>query len=223
MVSRISALLSVVALFSTTASANWSGGLEAGTQLGSGESPALRLYLQNQDVPLSHYLFLDWIHESGSSRYRLGYNPTYTISQSVFSFAQFSIEQDDPGGIEQELNARAGLGNNIYRTRNNQLTLRAGIGGSSQKFADGSEETDGYLFAGGLFTSKLIGLLKLDAVLESRVAESQTVSTGEAGISLRIGPNSALKYAYTVKRYDFDSGREDIVDEDTFVTVTYGF
>ncbi|MEM7259887.1 MAG: DUF481 domain-containing protein, partial [Pseudomonadota bacterium] len=165
-----------------TASADWSGGLEAGTQLGSNESPALRFYVRKQDVPLSHYLYLDWIHESGSSRYRLGYNPNYQISQSVFSFGQFSLEQDDPGAIAREVNARVGIGNHIYRTKNNQLTLRTGVGGSRLTFPDDSEETDGYFFAGGLFSSKLIGLLKFEAELESQVADSQTVSNGQAGV-----------------------------------------
>jgi len=218
-----SIVVALASLTTSVASADWSGGLEAGTQLGSDESPALRAYLRKQDVPLSHYLYLDWIHQSGGSKYRLGYNPNYTISQSLFSFGQFSLEQDDPGAIAREFNARVGIGNNIYRTKNQQLTLQTGIGGSRQKFSDNTEETDGYFFAGGIFSSKLIGLLKLDATIETRVAESQTVSTGEAGVSFRVGPNSAIKYAYTVKRYDFESGREDIVNEDSFFTLTYGF
>ena len=207
----------------TTVRADWSGGLELGTQLGSDESPALRLNLRNQGIPLSHHLYLDWIHESGSSRYRLGYNPTYTISQSIYSFGQFSVEQDEPGDIEREVNARIGIGNHLFRTNNSRLTLQAGLGGSRLKLADRSEQTDGFLFAGGLFSSKLIGLLKLEAMVELRLAEDQTVSTGQAGISFRVGPNTALKYAYSMKRYDFDSGTEDIVNEDSFLTFTYGF
>ncbi len=220
---RTPVLIAMTALFCATAEADWSGGIEAGTQLGSDQSPALRAYLRNSNTPLSHYVYLDWIHESGSSRYRLGYEPTYQISQSVFSFGQFSIEQDDPGGIAREVNVRVGVGNHLFRTKNSRFTLQTGIGGSQLKFEDNTEETDGYFFAGGLFTSKLIGLLRFDAVLESRVADTQTVSTGEAGVSFRVGPNTALKYAYTMKRYDFDEGREDIVNEDSFFTLTYGF
>lgn len=215
--------LTLFAMTATTGHADWSGGLEAGSQLGSDESPALRMFVRKQDIPLSHYLYLDWIRESGSSSYRVGYDPTYQISQSVFSFGQFSLEQDDPGGIAREFNARVGIGNHIFRTRNSQLTLRTGVGGSRLKFADNTEQTDGFLFAGGLFSSKLIGLLKFNAALESRLADSQTVTSGEAGVSLRIGPNTGLKYAYSVKRYDFEAGREDIVNEDSFVTLTYGF
>ena len=206
-----------------TALADWSGGIEAGTQLGSEQAPALRFYASKQDDPLSHYLYLDWIHESGSSSYRLGYHPTYVISQSVFSFGEFSVEQDDPGGIAREIDARVGVGNHIFRTKQSRFTVQTGIGGSQIELADSSKETDGYFFAGGLFTSKLLGLLRFDAVLESRVADSQTVTNGEAGVSFRVGPNTAIKYAYSVKRYDFDESREDIVNEDSFVTMTYGF
>ncbi len=216
-------VIGVTALAANAVHADWSGGIEAGTQLGSDQSPALRFYASKQDNPLSHYLYLDWIHESGSSSYRLGYNPNYTISQSVFSFGQFSIEQDDPGGIAREINAKVGVGNHLFRTKNSRFTVQTGVGGSQIELSDNSKESDGYFFAGGIFTSKLIGLLKFDAVLESRVADSQTISTGEAGVSFRVGPNTAIKYAYSVKRYDFDESREDIVNEDSFVTMTYGF
>ena len=96
------------ALVSTsTAKADWSGGIEAGTQLGSGENPALRFFARHQGNPLSQYLYLDWIRESGSSSYRLGYNPTFNISQSIFSFGEFSLEQDDPGGVAREIDGSA--------------------------------------------------------------------------------------------------------------------
>ncbi len=208
-------------LVSGSALADWTGGLEFG--IGSDQSPGMRLHATKTGNPLSHNLYLDWIFESGSSSYRLGYNPTYTISQSVFSFGQFSIEQDDPGGIAREVNARVGVGNHLFRTKRSRFTIQTGIGGSEIQIADSTKERNGYFFAGGVFTSKLVGLLKLDAVLESRVADSQTVTNGEAGVSFRVGPNTAIKYAYSVKRYDFDESREDIVNENSFVTMTYGF
>lgn len=201
--------------------ADWTGGLEFG--IGSDQSPGMRLHASKTGDPLSHNLYLDWIFDSGSSSYRLGYNPTYTISQSVFSFGQFSIEQDDPGGIAREVNARVGVGNHLFKTKRSRFTLQTGVGGSQLELADSSKERNGYFFAGGLFTSKLVGLFKFDAVLESRVADSQTVTTGEAGVSFRVGPNTAVKYAYSVKRYDFDESRDDIVNEDSFITMTYGF
>ncbi len=208
----------------TNASADWSGGIEAGTQIGSGQSPALRFYARRQGNPLSQYVYLDWIRESGSSSYRLGYNPTYAISQSLFSFGEFSIEQDDPGGVEREIDARIGIGNHLFRTKNSQFTVHTGFGGTKVDFIDPSNDTtEGFLFAGGLFTTKFLGLLRFDANIEATTGESQITTIGEAGFSVRVGPNTALKYAYSVKRYDFDNGQEDLVDEDSFLTVTYGF
>lgn len=213
------------ALVSTsTAKADWSGGIEAGTQLGSGENPALRFFARHQGNPLSQYLYLDWIRESGSSSYRLGYNPTFNISQSIFSFGEFSLEQDDPGGVAREIDARVGIGNHLFRTKNSRFTVHTGIGGTKVEFVDSENDTsEGFFFAGGLFTSKLIGLLRFDANIEATAGESQTTTRGEAGISFRIGPNTALKYAYSYRRFDFDTGQDDIVDEDSFLTVTYGF
>lgn len=220
------ALLSLCGALTITspALANWSGGIEAGTQLGSGESPALRFYARHEANPLSQYLYLDWIRESGSSSYRLGYNPTFNISQSIFSFGEFSLEQDDPGGIAREIDARIGIGNHLFRTKNSRFTVTTGIGGNKIEFVDSAEDTsEGFVFAGGLFTSKLIGLLRFDAAVEATAGESQSTTRGEAGISFRIGPNTALKYAYSFKRFDFDTGQEDFVDEDSFLTMTYGF
>lgn len=216
-------VLASALLANTTALADWTGGIEAGTQLGSGQSPALRFYARNQSDPLSHYAYLDWIHESGSSRYRLGYNPTYAISQSFYSFGEFSIEQDDPGGIAREVDTRIGVGNHLFRTKNSRFTLHTGIGGTRIELADDTENTEGFFFVGGLFTTKLIGLLRFDAVAETTTGDSQTTTNAEAGVSFRVGPNTALKYAYTFKRYDFDGNDEPLKNEDSFLTMTYGF
>lgn len=210
-------------LFTSVSQANWTGGLEAGTQLGSGERPALRFYARNLGNPLSHYLYLDWSHESGGSSYRLGYNPTFAVSKSIYSFGKFSIEQDDPGEIERQIDATVGVGNHIFRSQNSRATVEAGIGGRQFRRPDEKSETDGFFFLGGLFTSKLIDLLRLDVSTEIRAGDSQTTIDSEVGISFRIGPNSAIKYAYRATRYDFDGTADTINDEDSFFTLTYGF
>ncbi len=203
--------------------ADWSGGMEAGTQLGSGQNPALRFYARNQNDPLSHYIYLDWIRNSGSSSYRLGYNPTYAISHSLYSFGEFNIEQDDPGGIAREVGARVGVGNHLFRTKNSRFTVQTGIGGTKIELANGDKpDPEGYFFLGGLFTAKLIGLLRFDAVAETTTGDSVVLTKGEAGVSLRVGPNTSLKYAYTFNRYDLKDS-PDVVDEDSFLTMTYGF
>lgn len=208
---------------SSLALADWDGGMAIGTQLGSGESPTVRLHATNQGDPLSHFIYLDWMRESGDNSYRLGYNPTYNISKSIFSFGEFSVEQDEPDGIEREIDGLVGIGNNFFRTKNSLFTVRAGVGGSQIELVDDTEESDGYLLLGGVFTTKLIGLLKFDAVAQAKAGESQTTTNAEVGVSLRVGPNTALRYAYTAKHYNFDSGREDITNEDSFLTMTYGF
>lgn len=218
----------LVALISLTFSSQavfpqWTGGLEAGTQLGSGESPTLRFFASRQSQPLSHYLYLDWTQISGGSRYRLGYNPTFAISQSFYSFGRFSIEQDDPGAIEREINASVGLGNSFFRTRNSSLSLETGIGAQQLRFADNTDNTDGFVFIAGNFSSKQLNLVRLDVNADLRAGENQTSLDAEAGISVRIGPNTALKYAYRYQRFDLNDGRADVVDKDKFFTVTYGF
>ena len=111
-----------------SAHADWSGGIEAGAQLSSTDRPALRFYANNDSLPLSHFIFLDWIRESGNSNFRVGYNPTYRISSSFYSFGRFDIEEDDPDGIDREINALVGVGNNLFNRGKTRVKAEVGIG-----------------------------------------------------------------------------------------------
>jgi len=209
--------------FSSSVYATWTGGLEAGTQLGSGESPTLRFFANSQSKPLSHYIYLDWTRESFGNRYRLGYEPTYSISKSFYSFGRFNFEQDDPGEIDRKLNAKVGIGNSFLRTGNSALSLEAGIGAQQLRLSNGTEDTDGFVFTGADFTTKLLDFVRFDVIADTRVGESQATVDAEVGISIRIAPNAALKYAFRYRRFAIDGLDNDIIEEDSFFTVTYGF
>ena len=120
-------LLSIAMLASGNAFAQWTGGVEAGTRLGSEERPTLRFFARNQSDQLSHFAYLDWIRDSGGSNFRLGYNPTYNISRSFFSFGRFSIERDDFDGIDQAADALIGIGNNLFQQGDTRVRVETGI------------------------------------------------------------------------------------------------
>ncbi len=209
------------------ANADWSGGIEAGAQLDSDDRPALRFYANNNSLPWSHFLFLDWIRDSGSSNFRIGYNPTFRISDSFYSFGRFDLEEDDPDGIEREINALVGVGNNILKRGRTRVKAEAGIGArqltfDEAEFAGTDDETDAFVFLSGTMSSSLLALLRFDARIIAKAGADQTTLDGEVGFSVPIAPSTSLRYVYTVTRFNFDD-REDITTEDTFFKVSYGF
>jgi len=208
------------------AHAEWSGGLEAGTQLGSGENPTLRFYARNDDDPLSHYLYLDWTRENDDDSYRLGYNPVFNVSRSLYSFGKFRVEEDATNTVvEQQLDALLGLGNHIHRTRESLLTLEVGGGAKQLKFiGEREEQTEGFLYLGAKYNRILLDMFRFNAIVDSRTGETQDIVEAEVGISIRLSESTALKYAHRYKQTDFDDGNlEKIVDKDSFFTLTYGF
>ena len=227
MVSIRQCSLAAIALFtSCNASADWSGGIEAGAQLGD-ESPALRFFANKNDLPLSHFLFLDWIRESGSSNFRIGYNPTYRISSSIYSFGRFDLEANDPDGVDREINAVVGVGNNLFQRGSTRIKAEVGLGARQLQFNDTEfapieDDTDAFVFLSGSLSSSLLALLRFDARIINKASGDQNTLDGEIGFSVPVAPGTSLRYVYQVTRFDFDD-REDIVTEDTFFKVSYGF
>ena len=215
-------ILSVCLLIATkVVNAEWSGGAEAGTAIGS-DGPALRFFLNKTADPWSHFIFLDWIRESGGSNFRIGYNPTFRISHSFYSFGRFSAEVDDPDGIDQEIDALAGIGNNLFQRGNTRVKVETGLAAQHLRFEDSTEETDGFVFVSTGMNSSLLKLLRFDASFTTKLNDERTEFEGEAGFSFPIGPNTKLRYVYQFQRFNFDD-RANIVTEDNFFTISYGF
>jgi len=205
--------------------ADWTGGLEAGTQLGSGQNPTLRFFARNNGNPMSHYIYLDWTQEDSGQSYRLGYNPVFNMSRSLYSFGKFSVEEDADSIIERQLDALVGLGNHIHRTRDSLLTLEVGGGAQQLEFINNRDrQTEGFLYLGANYYRILFDAFRFNATVDSRSGESQNTVDAEVGISIRLSATTALKYAYRYQRIGFDdSTLATVVDEDSFFTVTYGF
>lgn len=202
--------------------ADWSGGIEAGARIGSDDRPALRFFATKTSNPWTHFAYLDWIRESGGSNYRIGYDPTFRISHSFYSFGRFSVEIDDPDGIEREFDALAGVGNNLFQRGNTRVKIEAGLAAQHLRFEDSTEQTDGFTFVSAGVNSSLLKLLRFDASLTTKLNDESTEFEGEAGFSIPIGPGTKLLYVYQFQRFNFDD-RANIVSEDNFFTISYGF
>lgn len=218
----------LIALTTTgKANADWSGGIEAGLQLDSDDRPALRFFANNDSLPLSHFLYLDWIRDSGSSNFRIGYNPTYNISQSFYSFGRFDLEEDNPDGIDREINALVGVGNHLLRRGNTRVKAEAGIGArqltfNQTDFPGAEEDTGAFAFASGSMSSSLLRLLRFDARIIAKAGEDQTTLDGQVGLSVPIGPRTSLRYVYSVTRFDFGD-QDGLTTRDSSFRVSYGF
>jgi putative salt-induced outer membrane protein YdiY len=220
---NLAAALPLLALLQMPAQAQWSGGLEAGTQFGSSQNPTLRFYARHNGEPMTHYIYLDWAREDNGNSFRLGYNPVFNMSRSFYSFGKFSIEEDADSIVDQQVDALVGLGNHIRLSRESLLTIEVG-GGARQLLFDNEreDETSGFLFLGGNYSRILFNTFRFNATVESRTGETQDTLDAEAGISYRLSDTTALKYAYRYRRSDVD-GLESIVDEDSYFALTYGF
>ncbi len=201
--------------------ADWTGGIEAGARIGS-DRPVFRLFAKNDNDVLSHYAYLDWIRESGGSHYRIGYNPTFRVSHSVYSFGRFSIEQDNPGEVEREIDALVGIGNNLFRRGNTQIKVETGIGGRLLRFDGEEDDTDGFFFLAGSMSSSILSLLRFNAAVNTKAGPDQTTIDGEAKLSIPIAPGTTLSYVYNVKRYDVE-GKDTFNNKDSFFKINYGF
>lgn len=204
------------------ASADWSGGIEAGARFGSDDGPTLRFFAKNTSDPLSHFAYLDWIRDPDGSNYRIGYNPTFRVSHSIYSFGRFSLEEDDPGELDREIDAYVGIGNNLIQRGNTRIKLEVGLGAQQLTFDDSSDETDGFVFVASSMSSSLLALLRFDAFVSAQANGESTSIEGEAGFSIPIAPGTKLRYVYQVQRFNFDD-RENFVNEENFFKISYGF
>jgi len=174
---------------------------------------------------MNHYIYLDWTREDSGQSYRLGYNPVFNVSRSLYSFGKFSVEEDATSIVDQELNALVGLGNHIHRTRESLLTIEVGGGAQQLKFDSNQEdETQSFIYLGAKYYRILFDSFRFNTTVDSKTGDLQDTIDAEVGISFRLSATTALKYAYRYRRTDFDDGNlETQVEEDGFFTLTYGF
>ena len=208
-----------------SARAEWSGGIEGGTVFrDSGNAARLRLTLRNNERPLTHYLYAEWLRGgSDDNSYSLGYNPRYWFNQTYYTFGESRIRQDEPLDIDQEIQVIAGVGGQFISDADQALYAEVGLGGRSIDFEgvdDASNEAIGVARLG--YSRTLADTIKLDFALSgSQSSDEVTEASTEVGLSLRI-PSGAVRVAYRtryIKVDDFDS----VTDDDTFLSFDYSF
>ena len=221
----VSLVSSLALATATSALAEWTGGIEGGTVVrDSGNATALRLALRNNERPLSHYVFAEWLRGSaGENSYSVGYNPRYWISDKNYLFGETELGTDELFGIDREIRAIVGVGSQFINTPDQSLYAEVGVGGRSIDFDDAEDVSSEALGVARLgFQRKIIDLVRLDLLTSgTRSSEDVTEGSVEAGVSLRIAAG-AVRLAYR-NRYLKVGDRDSITEDDTFVTFSYGF
>jgi len=217
--------ISVAILLSSAsiASADWSGGIEGGTVLsGDDNATRLRLKLANNQKPLSHYIYADWVRsDGGDDSYELGYKPRYWFGDQLYVFGEAKARQAKAAQIDQELFGLTGVGMQFIDTEESTLWAEVGAGYRTIEFSDDSEVDDTTAVARAAFRQILGDLVQIELDADSDISEAFTTSTAEAGIAVRVS-GGALKYSYRTRRFKAEN-ESAVSDSDSFVSFSYGF
>ncbi len=216
-------VLSALLLWQIPLFAGWSGGIEGGTVLrDEGNSTRLRLKLTNDNRPLNHYIYADWIRSTaGNDSYEAGYKPRFWFNETLYVFGDGRVRVDKVLSIDNEKLLLAGAGAQFISTEQQSLWAELGAGKRDTKFVNGanSTETLGVLRMG--FYQVLQDLIRFELDLNAVKGEALTETQAEAGVSVRTA-GGAIKFSYRIRRFTPETGPA-IEDSDTSVSFNYSF
>lgn len=220
---RLLLVLSTLMLTTINARAEWSGGVEGGTVIrDAGNATRLRLKLTNNERPLSHYIYADWLQNAnGGDSYSIGYNPRYWLSQSLYVLGEARWRVDKPLAINQESLLLLGIGNQFIASNEQALWAEIGAGQRATTFDDESESNETIALARAGFFQVIADQLRLELNADALQGAEIGEIVAEAGLAWRLA-TGAVKYSYRTRRIKAD-GLPAVTDSDSFVSFTYGF
>ena len=207
----------------SNATADWTGGVEGGTVINNdgGSATRLRLKLNNDTKPLSHYVYADWLRADIGSSYELGYKPRYWFSEALYVFGEARARQDKPRFIDRELFGLTGVGVQFISNEQRSLFAELGAGLRKTEFENELEDSDTTAIARAGFKQILGDLISLELDADTNVSDTISASNAEAGIALRV-PGGALKYSYRTQRFEFEN-QSAVTTSDSYISFSYGF
>jgi len=221
---KIASSLALSVLIILPTQAEWTGGVEGGAVVRDGKtSNQLRLILQNDSRPLSHYIYAEWIRTDDDDSYEAGYRPRYWFSPALYGFGELTYRVDKPLNIDRETTEAIGVGYQLLANNAQSAYVELGAGARQVVFTDEQLEDVSQPFARARagFSQTLADLLRLE--LETSVVSSETVteSQAEVGVAVNLGA-SAIKYGYRIIRLNYE-GQDAITDDTQFVSLNYAF
>jgi len=223
-------LATLVALsLASSLRAEWSGGVEGGTVLRDDETATqLRFNLFNNERPLTHHLYIDWIRSNEKNdSYKAAYLPRYWFSNALYAFSEIHYRVDKPLAIDQQTQGILGAGYKFISTETNALWAELGAGVRSTEFesqlaTNGQlERRDNFVLGRGGYRQVIATLFKFELDLEVSQSDDLREDSADAAISVRLGEGS-LKYGYRRSQFKQD-GFPTRSNADSYVSFSYGF
>lgn len=218
-------LFAIVVGCQSSALAEWTGGVEGGTVLrDSNTASRLRLTLRNNERPLTHYLYAEWLRFDGvGNDLSIGYNPRYWFDETYYVFGESGFRTVNTLGIDRDLTVISGVGGQFINDNIQTLFAEVGVGGRSLEFDESEEaitETLGVARVG--YNRVFADSFRFDLSFRT-IASSEEVNEAisEVGLSVRV-PNGSIRAAYR-NRYFKSGDAEAISDGDTLLSFGLGF
>lgn len=218
-------LFAIVVGCQSSALAEWTGGVEGGTVLrDSNTASRLRLTLRNNERPLSHYLYAEWLRFDGAGNdLAIGYNPRYWFDETYYVFGESSYRTVNTLGIDRDLTVISGVGGQFINDNIQTLFAEVGVGGRSLEFDESEEaftETLGVARLG--YNRVFADSFRFDVSFRTTASsEDVNEAISEVGLSVRV-PNGSIRAAYR-NRYFQSGDAESISDGDTLLSFGLGF
>ena len=230
----------VLALLAPGARAEWRGGVEGGASVGGSSGTLLRLTLRNDERPLTHRLFADWVRRADDGNaWRLGYVPRYHFSPNAYAFGETGLRGDRALGIDSEVRALAGVGAGIELGAGASAYLELGAGAARTALDDPCDGVDpvaggpcagvdaddaevdglGVLRAGAAATPLERVRLGVDADIERRGGSTELRAETSAAVTV---PGGRASVTLRTRRLSPENGDATSVT-DTFVGYSLGF
>lgn len=212
----------------TLVSADWDGGITGGTVIRDGSSATrLRLSLVQDERPLTHALYAEWIDYTEGSGYRLGYLPRFWVDEKLYLFGEGELRVDKPLGIESGYLAAGGVGYRLFDTAERSLDVEVGAGLRGTTFEnpeggdDNDDDSESIALARVRFDQRLFNRLRADA--DAFVIEGERVGeqAADVGITWLVG-DGGVRAGYQVRRLT-QGDLPAITDDSTSLSLTYGF
>ncbi len=217
-------LLSLTAalLAPSSAVADWDGGIQGGAVIRNGvQSNRLRLSLTNDVRPLSHYLYADWIINSGDDSYEAGYRPRYWFTDVFYSFGELTFRTDKAIGVDRETTESLGLGYQLLNTQTQSAFVEVAAGARQLTFSDTNLEDLSQPFgrARASYAQRLGEILRLGLDASTTVSDEITESNAEIGLTLNLN-TFAVTLGYRVIQQRIN-GQPAISDDTTTLSFNY--
>ena len=230
--SRARRFLSIAVVACSLASpgvfAEWRGGIEGGTVVrDGGNATRLGLRLANDERPLTHSLYADWLNYERGNGYRVGYLPRYWFDEALYLFGEAEGRVDRPLAIDRGLLLLGGVGYRVFDSAVAGLGIELGGGARSTRFepsvgaAEGVEESEGLGLARVSAFRELADLVRLELDAETLQGARLGELRAEAALAYRVA-GGAIRLGYRVRRLSFEEA-DTLTDEETSVTFAYGF